>query len=416
MSNENTCGRGLLSRGSQVRDLPGAPHFQGNRPPESTGVHPSPTKTVGSSVGSPLTVAALVSGAIQLAWWLIHFNPPVVDFPIFYGTAKAMLAGTRPAYPGFPAWPGGPIIYALNAPHIYLFVAPFTALPLEPARWLWRGLTLACLGGAAAMSGVRLRARWVAAFLWCGGGTVLLLIAGQVGGLLALGMAIVCVAGPLLSGAALGFLVTFKPFLGLVLLLWLYERRWRRLAGLALGAAVSLLAGVLWVGVEPYREWVALLAYHAPEFNELNASWPAFVARVFGSSPVALWLGVSAIAAATAWAVRRTEQADRRLLIVLLASILLSPVGWAHYLWLTMVPLLWWLNDGGRFPAIGWLLWIPPSLAEISTYHLSGWTVPSFCFYGMIALWWRVSDIGAAEADTQMRGIHASQPTSATRT
>jgi hypothetical protein len=333
-------------------------------------------------------IAALVAGVVQLAWTLIHTNPPVVDFPIFYATTKAMLAGARPAYPAFHPWPGGPTIYALNAPHVYLLVAPFTLLPLETARCGWRLMTLVCLAAAAMLSGVRLRSRWITAFVWCGGGTTLLLICGQVGGLLALGIAMVCVSGPVAAGALMGFLVTFKPFLGLVVLLWAWERRGRELAAAGAGAALSVFVGWLWVGAEPYVEWFTILRHHAIEINEQNASWPGFVMRVVGDSPALMLTGIAAILIVTALAVRRSSNTSHRLLIVLLASILLSPVGWAHYLWLTMVPLLVWLDAGGRFPIGAWLLWIPPQLTELSTFHMSGWLLPSCCFYGMLALWW----------------------------
>ncbi len=43
---------GLLSRGSQVQILPGAPDFKGDTPLHSSAVPPVPRETVGSPVGS----------------------------------------------------------------------------------------------------------------------------------------------------------------------------------------------------------------------------------------------------------------------------------------------------------------------------------------------------------------------------
>jgi arabinofuranan 3-O-arabinosyltransferase len=343
---------------------------------------------------SPLVLALFVGGVVQLTWLVATTNPPVVDFPIFYATTKAMLEHAAVAYPGFPAWPGGPVIYALNPPHFYLAIAPLTLLPLDVARAVWRLGILACLGAAAAGSGVPLRWRWIAAFVWCGGATTLLLITGQVGGLLALGIAAVTLGSPAGAGVALGALVTFKPFLALVLALWIWERRWRALGWAAVGASTAVAIGVIWVGLQPYAEWIAILRAHPIEVNELNASWPGFVARVFGGARIILWAGIAAIAVPTAAAVRRTASAEDRLLIVLLTSILLSPVGWAHYLWMTMVPLLRWLDRGGAWPAGAWLLWIPPHVAELGNAILPPWLVASACFYGLSAVWWATMSEG----------------------
>jgi hypothetical protein len=168
--------------------------------------------------------------------------------------------------------------------------------------------------------------------------------------------------------------ITAKLFLW-PLLLWLVIVRGLR-CGVATGAGVLALIFAPWLlgfpGLEDYRQLLSLLT----DVEGAHAYTPRALAHSLGagwrvSEAVALVAGGGVLLAALA--LRRGADAHRRTLaLTVLASLLLSPLVWAHYL-LVLLPLLalasrrlsWaWFVPLGLWFAGG--TWGTPSSTEIA--------------------------------------------------
>ncbi|HEX7085899.1 MAG TPA: glycosyltransferase family 87 protein [Vicinamibacterales bacterium] len=161
------------------------------------------------------------------------------------------------------------------------------------------------------------------------------------------------------AGVWMGLAAAVKPFLLLFAPYWILRRQWRALAAASVSGALFVLAGVIVFGPQAYVEWLRQLPDVSWGGHYLNASWHALVQRAFGLSdyaPVADWprvvallglAGAIAIGIVTLWLTTRgtnagshsAARADRDWSLLLLASLLMSPLGWSYYLWLALWPV-----------------------------------------------------------------------------
>ncbi|HUR20834.1 MAG TPA: glycosyltransferase family 87 protein [Vicinamibacterales bacterium] len=284
----------------------------------------------------------------------------------------------------------------MNTPHFHLLVLPFVWLPMPVARAVWNLANIAGIAAAVRLVGFRrVPVRWIAAGLWCGGGTTLLVICGQVAGLMAVGVAMVWREARVgrWGRAALwvGVLAALKPLFGLLVLWFVYERQWRTIVLAGLSCAACYAIGATVFGVTPYVDWSQALAHAGTDWfgGALNASWRGITQRVASDTwePVLRWMGNAVILGATLWHLRSLSSATR-LLAMALAAMLLSPIAWAHYLWMLAGPLTLWLAAGHRWPWGAWLLWVPPvPIVIFQRAEVAPWGIPSLYAYGLLALW-----------------------------
>jgi hypothetical protein len=338
------------------------------------------------------------------------------DFGIFLNSARTFAAGGS-LYPVGARVRNGALYSTgqlnLNLPHTHLILLPL--VPLTPvdalAVWFTASVAVFVLCGWNVLRALRWRLPpllWLAilVYLLSWGATAAFSLTAQLSLLLAGPITAAWVAArqgrQARAGAWLGLAVAIKPFL-LVFVPYLAVRRdWRCLRALAIVAAVTVAAGVWIFGFDAYREWASQIPRITWATHYFNASIVGIVERLLGSSYYATvgrhpWLarivmaaGVAAVAAITfrqlarSRNIRTVESIDADWAVLLLASLLLSPLGWVYYLWIALGPLAAAVGHS-RF----WQRRQPIDLLLIP--GLAGWL-----WYGKMAHWGQPSPIATA--------------------
>lgn len=360
-------------------------------------------------------------------------DPSSSDFTIFYYTAR-MVADGLPMYGESPArygvsWAAGHL-GNLNPPHFQILFVPLAGLPYGQALLAWVGISVTCLVASIVVIVRELRVpfTWTRCVAW-GAFTIGLApfttvaVTSEMTFVLMLPFALLWRAwrrGQWKSaGAWLGVLVSLKLFF-LVIVGWLaLKRQWRALGACAAAIAALVLLGSAVFGLDAYRLWTQSLATVGWQWMAMNASWPGYASRVLQGGtriePVALipWLvqpvamfGSALVLAATVRATWRgpDDGAWREwvLLVLLLAAILASPLGWVYYLPLAYVPVLGWMGAGedwARLKQLRWpvlaalviaiaLLYTPQEVANAGQPStLATLTLASAYFYATAMLW-----------------------------
>jgi hypothetical protein len=307
---------------------------------------------------TPVTVKALIVAASGLLYyhWLIalcaalHYN----DFGKFYNGITSWRAGES-LYALSPASfnPALPMPFTnLNPPHGMLLVLPFGALPIDISFAAWMVVNGAALVAAVTIviseTGWR-PSYWQLCGLGLGAPTATWMVTGQLSGMLALPLVLAwrhwrngrAFAG----GCWFGGVLAVKPFLGLFVLWLAWRRDWRALRGVALGGAAVTAAGLLVFGPHAYVDWLEAAGAVSWTWGAMNASIHGMLTRAFTVTPyhapivVAPWLvlpawvlaGVGVVAAV--WRRIRQASVDEAWSELMLASLLMSPLGWIYYSW-----------------------------------------------------------------------------------
>jgi Glycosyltransferase family 87 len=230
------------------------------------------------------------------------------------------------------------------------------------------------------------------------------------------------------AGAWLGVAAAIKPFLLLFVPYWLLRRDWAALLPFAASAGAVLLVGLLTFGPGAYLEWLRQLPQVSWAGHYLNASWLSIVQRALGGSdyaavisgpdlvrPIA-FLGTALIGVVTLLRLtggNTPDLVDRDWAVLLLAALLMSPLGWSYYVWLALWPVAalighrrpWrsprehdgWLAIG----LLGWLWW--GRMSEWGQPHpMATLVFASMYFWALAALW--VWSMGEGNRGTGNRG------------
>jgi hypothetical protein len=219
--------------------------------------------------------------------------------------------------------------------------------------------------------------------------------------------------------------MSIKPFL-LIFLPYLVLRRQIRATVIAgIVGAGCFLVGLLVFGIEAHTAWLReLKAIHWVGANT-NASLLGFLTRTLSESAVfspvvnvpelvkPLWclsagiVGVCSLRATMGNPVTATD-IDRDFAILLLAALLISPLGWTYYFWLPVGPLTacvyrWWAlgTSEKQGEAVSWQAWrlrllflalpglVWPFVAT-SLFQPHGWatvSIGSIYFWTILCLW-----------------------------
>jgi alpha-1,2-mannosyltransferase len=329
--------------------------------------------------------------------------------------------GPSPAT-AIPVGSGEREFWNMNPPHFHLLILPLAVLSRLTAVLAWSTLSLAAAVTAAALIARELRIEWRAsAIVWA---VVLLVVVsatgqvvvtGQITFFLLLGVTWSWIAARSGrwsgAGAVLGALASVKPFIGIFLVYLLVMRRWRAAFHMMAASAACFAAGVMVFGVDSYGRWLSVLTAVDWAWAPMNASVAGIAARTFDASPLfkPVWhapqfgMALTLLATATVLIVailqlRRDHSpsaVDRAYAVLVVVSLLVSPLGWWYYIWIAAGPLAaLWLTREERPSNARDLMLVPvvPGLI-LPLYVTSGfrhlaWTTPTLAsLYGWTLLW-----------------------------
>jgi len=317
-----------------------------------------PSTRTGTRLSIPVAVKALIVIAVTLTYWRglitlcasVNYN----DFGKFYYSVTSWRAGAS-LYALSPASYIGGLPYPLtnlNPPQTMLLVWPLSFLPIAWAFGVWmvaNGLALIYVSVLIGRESGWRPGFWQLAVLLAGAPTATWLVTGQLTGLLAVPLALAWLrwrGGRAFAGGLwFGPVLSIKPFLGLFVLWLLWRRDWGALRGMALGATAAFGAGLAVFGLEAFKDWLGALAAVEWAWGAINASLLGVITRAFTKTPFHVPLAVKSAAviplqAAASIAVlailfRRIRDAsvDEAWSLLMAAALLVSPLGWAYYLW-----------------------------------------------------------------------------------
>jgi hypothetical protein len=184
------------------------------------------------------------------------------------------------------------------------------------------------------------------------------------------------------AGVLLGLVCSVKPFLGIFVLWWVVERRWRALAWAGVSGGLAALLGVVVYGVSSYAEWVGVLRDVQWSGAPMNASIAGMVGRTWSlhalvRDPWVLQIGTPLVLVVMALGVCfavHARDTDRAVLILLLTALLASPLGWIYYLWMVVGPAL--------------VVWRRPTAPALVRVGLIGILVPHILLWPFSSALW----------------------------
>lgn len=329
-------------------------------------------------------VCLAVSLGLVLAFYVglaatFSVRAAAVDFGTFFASTQSFLAGES-IYPLRTAQVGasapqssrdssGSAHGNLNPPVFSLVLAPLTVFGLARGYLIWVAVSVAaglvsCYMvwrelNPAARTASGLVGFWIVLLAYYPTYTTILL--GQVTLLVSLPLTGAWIwarrGHDRLAGAMLGFALSLKLFIALVLIFCALQRRWRLLGWAVATAAAITLVTLPFVGTTAYRDYAAALNSVTWFANSWNASYASFFTRVLGGSdnqPLAnvprLSHAVVLVASSgtvlwLAWLTRKRSAAlyalesfDLSFGLTIAVMLLVSPLGWMYYFPLLMLP------------------------------------------------------------------------------
>ena len=247
----------------------------------------------------------------------------------------------------------------MNPPHFHLVVLPFALMPPDLAAILWMVVSLVALMMSVVLIGRELGVRWtpitilgVAFGVLAFSGTQAFFLTGQVSMLLMLAMTVCWIAARrgrwTAAGVWLGICLSVKPFVAIFLPYLIATRRYRAAVISLATAAGAYTIGLVVFGLPNSQSWSRALAQSADwTWAEMNASILGFFRRAFDVQPIAppvvlapglvkFWIvaaGLVGVATLIVTANDRSARAvDRAFALLLVAAVLISPLGWIYYM------------------------------------------------------------------------------------
>jgi hypothetical protein len=316
-------------------------------------------------------------GLLYALFCILHGN----DFCRMYFTAAAYWQGAD-MYGWNVATPARLVdsttidLWNMNPPHFHLILLPFALIPWQAglAAWILVGFLVLFVSLRLIVREIHLpltpRGGLLGLVAVLGfSGTTTVVSTGQLTFLMLLPVTLAWREARrgdwVRSGLYLGMCMSIKPFLLIFLAYFLLQRRWAATAA-AIGAAAACFAvGLLVFGVRNHLMWIEGLGdVEGWAWLPMNASLEGALLRSFRQNamftPLAVlsldhlrlaWLAIGGlIGIATLVAVRdaTTAGVDRAFALLLIASILLCPLGWVYYFWLPAGPMMALMTAASR--------------------------------------------------------------------
>ena len=331
--------------------------------------------TVESAVDVVSVIGLAVLCAIAFLWDVVLINVMISlhnnDFGKFYFSTRSFLAGENMYAPN-PATDlgvgkaAGLQFLNMNPPHFHALLVPLAILPPAQAVSIWMvgsvfALVLAILlilrELQIEITAKRLLMMTLACLVMAPSQTFF--ITGQLSLLLTLPLTLAWLDARHdrwgRVGGWLGACLSVKPFLLIFIPYLLIAHRRRALVVGMRVVACCYGLGLLVFGVGNYRSWVRALAMSNDwAWASMNGSILSFFQRVFEPTPyfAPLWVQPSLVwlymvcagmvGIATLLVVSKDRNRlgiDRSFGLLLVASQLISPLGWVYYLWLAAGPM-----------------------------------------------------------------------------
>lgn len=325
-------------------------------------------------------VIVLVAGAYVAFGLMTASNTLGCDFLAYFNAASDWLA-TQPIYDLTVASTGTCGTYQYPPPFV-LLAAPFSLSGFAAGTWLWIGFLLVCWLVGTAILPVGPTARWLTFLLGAIGWPLIFGVRiGQVTPVLYLVFAGAWRSldrpGLLGSSVAIGGMLKLQPAL---LGVWLLARREWRAAAIAVAGAFAIAALAAIAGLS---DWFGFLTVLRATTNAVDIS----VNMAIGATLHSLGLdrGTAALiqAANTVIIVGLVIVAGVRLprtpgfLVAVVATQLISPIVWAHYALLLLLPVAWLLDRrqwwAAAIPLVhAWvLLGVVPNWTYALAFHVT---------------------------------------------
>ena len=330
-------------------------------------------------------VAAYIAFGLRTASYTLG-----CDFLAYFNAANHWLAG-QPIYDLTVTGTGTCGTYQYPPPFV-LMAAPFSLFGFDAGNWLWIAFLIGCWGIGTAIIPVRPVARWTILLLGAIGWPLIFGVRiGQVTPLLYLVFAVAwrSLERPVWLGAsvAVGTMIKLQPGL---LAVWLVTRRdWRALAVAAIvGAAIAAVAAVvgLW-------DWPGFLTLLRATTNAVDIPVNMAIGSTLRSLGMNLELARTIQTVNTAVILVIVVLAGLRLprtpgfLVAVIGSQLISPIVWAHYALILLLPVAWLLDRRQWWAAAipGVHVWLLLGVVPNWTYALAFHAA----LIGVIVVGWR---------------------------
>jgi len=327
-----------------------------------------------------LFATLLIAWNLLIAYVMIE-DIKMNDFGKFYYSSVAYINGQNMYGPN-PATnmqvaPGVWMqFWNLNPPHFHLLLFPLAFMSPSIALGIWTVMSF-----FAGMGSIHLIAktfpvqiansdrRFIFLGILCFSGTGILFATAQLSLLLLYPLTLAWVRARKgdwrQSGALLGLVCSIKPFLLIFVPYFLLRRQYAALVNFFLTIGGLYLAGYLVFGKEVHLQWIEKLVSINWYWSNLNASILGFLSRSFSQTPMfhplldipeiitPLWIILGGtITVLTCWIIYydKTDQAvDRSFLLLFLAALLISPLGWQYYTFFCLAPFsrmvyTWWID------------------------------------------------------------------------
>jgi hypothetical protein len=284
-------------------------------------------------------------------------------------------------------------LWNLNPPHFHLLLLPLAWLSNDVALAVWVVFSAACLLVAFKVLLAEVRIEWtplkrqlalVGLLAFIGTGTAM--VTGHISFvlffLLTLAWRDARHGRWTRSAVALALALSVKPFLLMLVPYYVWRRQWKATAALAGTVALCYLAGLIVFGIDNNRSWLerlrlaeswAWLPMNASIMGLLTRSftanlWYANMGPLSPETVKAIWLALGIplglLSLAAVAPDRSPRGVDRAFGLLLVGSLLLSPLGWTYYFPLALGPVLrlavTWDRDrvAANRPRWNWRQWL----------------------------------------------------------
>lgn len=336
-------------------------------------------------LGAGLALAGAIIVMLAMSTWVGRSPGWAYDFHAYYDAALRFMATGTPYQPETLAGPfrPGPFGLYLYSPVPALVFVPLTSLGEQVAILVWLALRVVLLVAACMLMPVS-RAVKLATLGVAGLSAPVLydLDLGNVSLIVTfLAVLIWRYLDKPIASVALAASLTMRPTMALIGAWWLLRGLWKPVLWTAAAGLAIVLVTLPFVGIERWFEFLGVLRNVSDVTGvRANVDLGSSVLLMGGPAwlaPIALYAGYVIALGAMLFSLRR----DRELsyVVTLMATLLLSPLLWDHYLTNLLIPAAF-LASRGRWwalflPVLCWsppvLAWIFPELKGIAEFVLA---------------------------------------------